>query len=313
MKTTGMASLVMGIGLAFSCTQRAEELTLGVAKTHGNLRLVPIRANDVFLRHHRAFGPYLSLRDAVAAGKVKVTEYDADTTDAEASPQVNRLFIENHSGDTVLILNGETVNGGKQDRMIAADVMVPPDGRKLDLSVFCIEHGRWTEPGSFEVAELSLPPAHLRPGKEVPTQDEVWEDIKVNLDVAVVDSETGALNDIKLGNRFQSDVDGYEAALTGAFQQDAHVVGIIAVVGDRVLGYDVFGYNALFIRHFPNLLHSYSAEAVLMEYSDNLDAGTVSPESLWPSALREMKDSGFLGAGNKPGKGGHFAGRVATK
>jgi hypothetical protein len=43
-----------------------------------------------------------------------------------------------------LLLAGEIVTGGKQDRVIAKDRIVPAGGDPIDLSVFCIEHGRWT-------------------------------------------------------------------------------------------------------------------------------------------------------------------------
>jgi ARG and Rhodanese-Phosphatase-superfamily-associated Protein domain len=51
----------------------------------------------------------------------------------------------NNSKRPLLLLAGEIVTGGKQDRVIAKDRIVPAGGDPIDLSVFCIEHGRWTE------------------------------------------------------------------------------------------------------------------------------------------------------------------------
>ena len=36
------------------------------------------------------------------------------------------------------------VSGGKQDRIIGKDRIVPVGAEPLALDVFCVEHGRWT-------------------------------------------------------------------------------------------------------------------------------------------------------------------------
>jgi hypothetical protein len=66
-------------------------------------------------------------------------------TPAYRSDQVNTLVLVNNSKRPLLLLAGEIVTGGKQDRVIAKDRIVPAGGEPVDLSVFCIEPGRWTE------------------------------------------------------------------------------------------------------------------------------------------------------------------------
>ncbi|MBL0019345.1 MAG: hypothetical protein IPP17_23665 [Bacteroidetes bacterium] len=66
----------------------------------------------------------------------------------EASDEVNKLFIQNTGNDSIFIMAGEVVKGGKQDRVIAMDMVIPPHSEPIDLSVFCVEHGRWTYDGS---------------------------------------------------------------------------------------------------------------------------------------------------------------------
>src|SRR5688572_16270867 len=100
------------------------------------LQLYPIRANRVFEEHHKTVGKYVTLDEAMKKNMVKVTEHDRG--------EVSTLFIENVSTDTVMILAGEVVQGGKQDRMVGQDVVLNPKSGKKDLSVFCVEHGRWS-------------------------------------------------------------------------------------------------------------------------------------------------------------------------
>src|ERR1700751_3217048 len=58
--------------------------------------------------------------------------------------QVNRLVLVNNSKRPLILLAGEIVTGGKQDRVIAKDRIVPSESDPIDLGVFCVEPGRWT-------------------------------------------------------------------------------------------------------------------------------------------------------------------------
>lgn len=44
------------------------------AYRYGNLKLYPIRANDSFFNAHRNLGKYVTLEQALKAGKIEVTE-----------------------------------------------------------------------------------------------------------------------------------------------------------------------------------------------------------------------------------------------
>src|SRR5688500_10703019 len=99
--------------------------------TYKNLRLVPVHANDIFLLSHQGLGNYTNLKDAIEGGKIVISEMPSGET-------VNTLFAENVSRDTLFLMAGEIVQGGKQDRMIAKNFLIAP-GEKVDLSAFCVE------------------------------------------------------------------------------------------------------------------------------------------------------------------------------
>jgi hypothetical protein len=54
-------------------------------------------------------------------------------------PSVNQLVLINRSKRPLLLLAGELVSGGKQDRIIAKDRIVPVGADPLPLNVFCVE------------------------------------------------------------------------------------------------------------------------------------------------------------------------------
>jgi hypothetical protein len=150
---------VLAVALAAG---RWEPVAAGGAAGSGYRVLKPIESGDLTLfpvvREDGKTLPadqFLTLDEGLKSGEVEVTEagkvqglvrsrgglpaqrYQGD--------QVNTLVLVNNSKRPLLLLAGEIVTGGKQDRIIAKDRIVPADADPIDLSVFCIEHGRWTE------------------------------------------------------------------------------------------------------------------------------------------------------------------------
>jgi hypothetical protein len=118
----------------------------------GDLTLFPVvRLDD---KDHGS-APFLTLDEGLRSGEVEVTEAgkvrglvrprNGSFTPRYQGDQVNTLVLVNNSKRPLLLLAGEIVTGGKQDRIIAKDRIVPAGADPIDLSVFCVEHGRWTE------------------------------------------------------------------------------------------------------------------------------------------------------------------------
>jgi len=64
-----------------------------------------------------------------------------DLINVMGTSDVNELLMENKGKKPILLLAGEMVSGGKQDRMIGKDLILGP-GKIRRINVFCIEHGR---------------------------------------------------------------------------------------------------------------------------------------------------------------------------
>jgi len=103
-----------------------------------------------------------TLDEGLASGEVLVTEHGSEylrrSRDGSTVPSpgynsgaaVNQLVLINRGKKPVLLLAGEVVAGGNQDRIVGKDRIVPVGGEPLPLDVFCVEHGRWTgQPNRF--------------------------------------------------------------------------------------------------------------------------------------------------------------------
>jgi len=114
---------------------------------HGNLTVFPVVAAKSY-----PTGEFLTLDEGLRSGEVVVTEAGnvqglirrgPEPSVRHDGAQVNRLVLVNNSRRPLLLLAGEIVSGGKQDRVIGKDRIVPPESDPVDLSVFCVEPGRW--------------------------------------------------------------------------------------------------------------------------------------------------------------------------
>jgi hypothetical protein len=222
-----------------------------------NLQLYPIRANDVFRAHHRNNAKYVTLKEALEKNKVEITETSEGT--------VNTLYIENTSRDTIIVLSGEVVKGGKQDRVIAQDFVLYPRSGKKDISVFCVEHGRWQakEDGAAFKEYYSISSNEVRKAATVKkNQGEVWSKVAETTSKNQANTSTGTLTALKNSGSYSADLKKYIDHFQPLLAQDANVIGVVAVSGNTILGCDMFASHDIFVTYLPNLLNSYATEAI---------------------------------------------------
>ena len=116
---------------------------------------------------------YKTLSNAMESKDVVVNE----------TGQVNELSIDNNSDEYIFIHSGDIVKGGKQDRTISFDVIVPPNAKNVSLESFCVEQGRWQQRSGEEVASFGSNTKMLSSrdlklaAKHNKNQSEVWSKV----------------------------------------------------------------------------------------------------------------------------------------
>jgi hypothetical protein len=171
----------------------------------GNLLLFPVVQSGKM-----PASPFLTLDEGLKSGAVEVNEAgrvaglvrprpspDGVLRPAPIPPpyrgdQVNTLVLVNNSDKPLLLLAGEIVTGGKQDRVIAKDRIVPAGGDPIDLNVFCIEPGRWTRPSPVFGASAKSPSMGLMVQPSIRAkamvdkdQQEVWNSVHGSISAAL--------------------------------------------------------------------------------------------------------------------------------
>lgn len=236
-----------------------------------NLRLYPIVASAESRTDLSKRPNFKTLAEAMETPGFRIMEKKQFGRDDQA--WYHAVTVQNKTQDTVLLLSGEIVKGGNQDRVIAHhEVILPKTVRNIE--VFCVEAGRSsyydqaaTESekqvaafnGYFSVASPQVRRAVMKSGN----QQEVWDAVDMVTKANQAESPTKSYTALDAESAQKKLRDAYIRHLGQQFDQRADVVGVLAVCGDRVLGIDVFATPELFRRQYPALLHGYVAEAAI--------------------------------------------------
>ena len=140
--------------------------SLGAAYGHGGLTIVPVLASGRISAH-----PAMrTLDDALRSGTLRVAEL--------GSASVPHVLVDNRGWQPVFLMAGEIIIGGKQDRVIREDAVIPARSGPTEVAVYCVEQGRWAPvAGRFESAPYAAD-ADLRSRAAAGAgQESVWNHV----------------------------------------------------------------------------------------------------------------------------------------
>lgn len=258
------AALIPIFTLALAATpqeQMQDEQRLSGPYTHDNLSIFLIHGKD-----RLAGRKLLTLKEALAKKKVIVHE----------TGNVNELSIENRSGDEVFIQAGDIVKGGRQDRVLSLDVILPPKSGKIPVSAFCVEQGRWSQrqgetAAQFSSSEKALSSKKLKiAARKSADQGEVWKEVaatqsklaeNMKADVRSEKSETSLQLTLENGEVKKRTAE-YLAKLLPVLDKKDDVVGYAFAINGRVNSAEVYASPALLRTLWPKLLESNVVEAI---------------------------------------------------
>jgi hypothetical protein len=241
---------------------------------------------------------FLTLEQGLSSGEVTVREQGAEVilrnrdgsqplAQNYGGPAVNQLVLVNHSKRPLLLLAGELVSGGKQDRVIARDRIVAPFGEPLPLNVFCVEHGRWSAGSQFNEAKTIVHPSVREQAAVTQKQGDVWAAATsgsvaarpsaapapavggAELQATIQDeAPTQSYSRIYGSRRVSSSVESVVSEIQRRFRKETsglkgeRVVGVVVAYGGEVAWSDIFASDDLFNHYWSKLLRSYAVEAV---------------------------------------------------
>jgi hypothetical protein len=227
---------------------------------------------DVFFIHGKTGVKgkhFISLAEALEKGVVVIDE----------TGDVNHLSATNHSDkDYVFIQSGDMVKGGRQDRTLSQDVVLPPKSGKMALDAFCVEQGRWSRRGreqsdKFSSSKKGLSSKRLKlAAKQAKSQQAVWEAVaaeqerlgrRIGKSVRKSASATSlqlSLEDADVEKQIQE----CRRALLPLGRREKNAIGFAYAINGRFNSADIYGDPGLFQKLWPKLVESAACEALSM-------------------------------------------------
>ncbi len=285
----------------------------------GNLTVFPVVTMTSHDTHE-----FLTLDEGVRSGEVVVTEYGnlqplmrrrELPLPRSGGAQVNQLVLVNNSKQPLILLAGEIVTGGKQDRVIGKDRIVPAESDPIDLNVFCVEPGRWTATSAkfSSLGSAMAQPAVRAKAMGAKDQQQVWEQVRRQQAAMAANLETGAIGGAVGGSEgsaraatpmasdavnvrsttsyarvmdnaaVKEQVDAVAEPIQRGYQslihelRDKNAVGVVVAVNGEIIWADVFASTNLLEKYWPKLVRSYAAEAIVSK-TDSRDIGVKSAQ-----------------------------------
>lgn len=261
--------------------------------TYENLTVFPVVSSGGY-----DTAAFMTLEEGLLRGEVIIREQGAETlirdrdgvrpaAQSYGGPSVNQLVLINRGKQPLLLLAGELVSGGKQDRIIGKDRIVPVGGEPLPLDVFCVEHGRWSAGSQFTAAKTIVHPS-VRQAAVNQKQTDVWESVTAGTTAAVggagapaprvpqdelaraeaTEAPTQSYAKIYESRAVAPSVDAMVDEVQRRFRKETaglkgeRVVGVVIAYGGEVAWSDIFASGELFEQYWNKLLRSYAVEAV---------------------------------------------------
>ncbi len=268
--------------------------------TYENITLFPVVTS-----FNQDTSTFLTLDEGLSSGDVIVSEQGGTglvrNRDGRPIPapqyntgaSVNQLVLINRGKRPLLLLAGELVSGGKQDRIIAKDRIVAPGADPLPLDVFCVEHGRWSSGSQFSAAKTIVHPSVREKAAVDQEQTKVWSAVAGGTTAAAppadvpespaavtmnelsrvmrTEAPTQSYDKIYKSRHIGGSVDSFVEEVQSRFakavagsngERKMPVVGVIVAYGGEVAWSDIFASNDLFNHYWNKLLRSYAIEAL---------------------------------------------------
>jgi len=187
---------------------------------------------------------------------------------------VNELLIENPGDLDLFIQAGDIVKGGRQDRTLGADFIVPAKSGKLPVPVFCVESARWHKRRNESDIHFSKSSAFaaskklrsaLRTSK---SQREVWQSVleeqtKLSESIGAKATNNESPTSIQLSYELKETNAALKSYLKGLEAAPSHeTAGVIWAINGKISHADIYGGPALFQKVWKKLLHAAAFEAI---------------------------------------------------
>lgn len=248
-------------------------------QVHKNVAVIPIKTPI----SHKV--DLLTLKKGFELGLVNVKECEQST--------VNTIIVENKSVAPLLLVDGEEIVGGDQNRIMDATILIAPQS-EMKVPVNCTEHGRWRYVSDFKQSQ-NIANYTTRLAKHHAYRS------KGNVQKAVWDS----IDDLEMSRSFSSPTqamsESYENAkadlneFLNAFEVVEGQTGVAVMIDGEVKGFELFLNSEIYREYHEKILKSYLINAEVNDNVFAIDRGVIKSiiENALNDEFEEAKNEGL--------------------
>ena len=250
--------------------------------SYKNLQIFPIRGTFNITER-----TYIALEEAMEKKYVDVVETE----------QVNELKLNNTSDQYIFLHSGDIVKGGKQDRTIQYDVIIPPKEKNTPIASFCVERGRWNQrvdahgnaerTEGFSASKYNVSSRKMKvAAKKESDQGKMWMEVSKQQEKIVSNVKGNYDTTFFLSNNSPSSMlltleDSTITELRKRYKENLSsllnmpdIVGLAYAVNGEVYGIDLFN-SGVFLSLREKMIDGFIVEAVADQDSSNFEPASV--------------------------------------
>lgn len=218
-----------------------EDIEILNYQSHKNMAIIPIKTPPSYKFD------ILTLKKGFELGLAEVKECEHST--------VNTLIVKNNSVTPLLLVDGEEIIGGDQNRIVNATILIAPNSEEK-IPVNCTEHGRWAYKSEFKQSEY-MANYRTRSAKEkavranMSEQQAVWDSIE-DLEMSrSFSSPTQAMSESY--ENLKVDLDEFISNFKALDGQ----TGAVIIIDGEIKGFELFLNSQIYHEYHEKILKSY--------------------------------------------------------
>ena len=218
-----------------------EDIELLDYQAHKNMAIIPIKTPPSYKFD------ILTLKKGFELGLAEVKECEHST--------VNTLIVKNNAVTPLLLVDGEEIIGGDQNRIVNATILIAPNSEEK-IPVNCTEHGRWAYKSEFKQSEY-MANYRTRSAKEkavranMSGQQAVWDSIN-DLEMSrSFSSPTQAMSESY--ENLKVDLDEFISNFKAVDGQ----TGAVIIIDGEIKGFELFLNSQIYHEYHEKILKSY--------------------------------------------------------
>lgn len=250
-------------------------------QTHENIKIIPIKTEKTYI-------DILTLKKGLELGLVEIKECE--------NSQVNTLIVKNESVTPLILIDGEEVVGGDQNRIVNSTILIDAKS-EMKIPVSCSEKNRWHYKNEFKQSNY-IANYRTRLAKEHASrqsnhfQDIIWSSIDELESQTEFTSPTCAMEESYENQKFDLN------EIIKKFQIIPGQTGVLIMIDGEIKGFEVFLNSEMYKEFHEKILKSYLIDNEVKNnaFTINIDSAWQVVDSAYNSSFEKIDAKGLENA-----------------